>query len=519
MLQGILTGPAEYRGIRKNGTTIPVEVNANIITYAERQPQRILYIIRDISKRKLEEEELAREQYFLQTLMDNSFDHIYFKDRDGRFLRNSKAHAEFVGLTDPSQMIGKTDFDFFDPDYAREAYEDEQSIMRTGHLLMMEETNIRIGARETWLMTEKLPLKDGKGNIIGIFGISKDITERKKTQEALKESNERYRGIIERISDYIFTVYLENGEMVKTVHNSACVAVTGYTAEEFTIDPYLWFRMIVPEDRDRVGENTSRILSNTAADAIEHRIRRKDGVLRWIRNTPVLHHDSNGKLVSYDGIIVDITERKLAEEEVQKLLQEKELILKEVHHRMKNNMNTINSLLALQASALKEPRAVKALEDVESRVQSMMILYDKLYQSSSFTDVKIRDYLPSLMNQIIGNFPNYEFIKIESYIDDVVLSTKILEPLGIIINELLTNIMKYAFVGRHEGNIKLTASLKAGKVEVMIQDDGNGLPESVDFRHPDSFGLMLVKTLTEQLNGTIKIERGNGTKIMIEFDK
>jgi PAS domain S-box-containing protein len=476
-------------------------------------------ISRDITELKNIEERLAQEQYFLQTLMDTSSDYIYFKDLKSRFLRSSKAHAIYLGLTDPSQMIGKTDFDFFSTNHATEAYKDEQIVIRTGKALKKEEINSRINAPETWVLTEKSPLMDKNGNIIGTFGISRDITERKQAQEALKESNERYQGIIERISDYIFTVYLRNGVIINTVHNPACITVTGYTNEEFSADPYLWFNMVLPEDRDLVEEHTSHILSDTVPDAIEHRIHRKDGALRWIRNTPVLHHDPNGNLISYDGIIVDITERKLAEDKIIKLLQEKELILKEVHHRIKNNMNTINSLLSLQTSTLKEPKAVKALEDAESRVQSMMVLYDKLYQSSSFTDVSVREYIPSLVKQIINNFPNSDSIKIELKLDDVIFSTRVLQPLGIIINELITNIMKYAFIGKNEGLIKVSISLEGEKVKLVIQDNGNGMPESIDFNHSTGFGLMLVETLTKQLDGNIRIDRENGTKIVLELDK
>ena len=320
--------------------------------------------------------------------MDNSSDYIYFKDLQSRFTRTSKAHARSLGLADPVQTVGKTDFDFFDPEHARKAYADEQEIIRTGQGVRKEETNLRFNGPSTWVLTEKLPLRDREGRIIGTFGISRDITERKRDYERIKN-----------------------------------------------------------------------------------------------------------------------------------LLQEKETMLKEVHHRIKNNMSTVNSLLALQASTLSESQAVKALEDAGSRVQSMMVLYEKLYQSSDFTSISAREYIPALVDLIIGNYPNCGSVTVRKIVDDFVLDSRILNNLGLIINELLTNIMKYAFAGRACGSIGVFIRRKGSRVSLTIEDDGNGMPKGVDFENSAGFGLMLVRMLTEQLGGSISLERRNGTRIIIDFEK
>jgi two-component sensor histidine kinase len=124
-----------------------------------------------------------------------------------------------------------------------------------------------------------------------------------------------------------------------------------------------------------------------------------------------------------------------------------------------------------------------------------------------------------LAERIIGDFPNSHTVRIETEIEDFVLGVGVMQPLGIIINELLTNIMKYAFIGREDGLIRLSVSSRGAIVEVMIQDDGNTIPEGIDFTSSPGFGLMLVKSLTEQLRGNIRIERGKGTKIILEFER
>jgi PAS domain S-box-containing protein len=217
--------------------------------------------------------------------------------------------------------------------------------------------------------------------------------------------------------------------------------------------------------------------------------------------------------------IEDITERKAAEKAVEALLLGKDVMLREVHHRIKNSMNTIKSLLGLQAGLLSDPAAIDALEDSESRVQSMMVLYDKLYRSVNFSEISIKEYLPALVDEIIGNFPNSAFVRVEKDFADFSLDAKKMQSLGIIVNELLTNIMKYAFRGRAEGRICISAGLAGDRAALKIRDDGVGIPESVNFTTSSGFGLMLVRTLTDQIKGTIRIERENGTSILLEFPK
>jgi len=216
--------------------------------------------------------------------------------------------------------------------------------------------------------------------------------------------------------------------------------------------------------------------------------------------------------------IEDITERKEAEKKIKALLDEKNLILKEVHHRIRNSMNTIRGLLDLQASSLEDPNAIAALNDTKSRVQSMMMLYDKLYRSVDYIEISIKTYLFSLIDEIVANFPNSKLIRIEKNIDDFILDAKIMQSIGIIINELLTNIMKYAFTGNTSGVITVSVSRNGKKASIAVQDNGKGIPEEINFENSSGFGFMLVRTLTEQIGGNIRIERQKGTRVVLEFE-
>ncbi len=296
--------------------------------------------------------------------------------------------------------------------------------------------------------------------------------------------------------------------------NNGFTAITGFDRSEVIGEKTLDLH-IFSDDKDR-NKVIEELTTNGKVTGLDMNFRKKTGesVIGHLTAEMIMINGEQSILAS----IADITERKNAEDRIKKLLSEKELILKEVHHRIKNNMNTINGLLNIQASKLKDEAAIAALEDAGSRVQSMMVLYDKLYQSENINEVQAEKYIPDLIRQIIPNFPNSGSVKIEMNIADIALNVKVLSSLGIIINELITNIMKYAFTERSEGLITIAAFQKDNRVSISIQDNGIGIPESINFENSAGFGLSLVNMLTMQLNGTIKLERGNGSRFILEFE-
>lgn len=218
--------------------------------------------------------------------------------------------------------------------------------------------------------------------------------------------------------------------------------------------------------------------------------------------------------------ISDITERKTYEKQIHNLLDEKELILKEVHHRIKNNMNNIFILLSIQSTSQKNAETSKALQTAASRVQSMMVLYDKLYRSGNINEISINKYFPPLVNEIAAIYPTVNTVKINTDLEDIILSAKILSPLGLIINELITNSLKYAFTNITNGEITLMARQTGNHISIIYKDNGLGLPENMTPEKSSGFGMQLISMLVKQLSGNLKIEseRNVGTKYLIEFD-
>jgi PAS domain S-box-containing protein len=273
--------------------------------------------IRYALERTRTERELREQRTRLDMLLNNIPDRIYFKNHKGEFIQVNPALARFFGVSAPDETLGKTDADFFTEEHTAQAMKDEAEVMRTGKPLIgrVEKETFPDG-RTVWSLTTKMPLLDEKGAVVGTFGVSRDITDLKMAETALQTSEERYRRLLNSVTDYVYSVELKDGQAVATSHGPGCLAVTGYSPEEFRSDPWLWHRLIHPDERDQTVAAISRKTSSGEAFEIEHRIVRKDGEVRWVRNKHVPRTDADGRLVAYDGLISDITERKNARDEL-----------------------------------------------------------------------------------------------------------------------------------------------------------------------------------------------------------
>jgi len=207
-----------------------------------------------------------------------------------------------------------------------------------------------------------------------------------------------------------------------------------------------------------------------------------------------------------------ITRISESEEKIQQLLNEKNILLKEVHHRVKNNISSLGALLTMQLEFTKQPEAVSAIKDAIARVNSTRVLYEKLLKSDKYTDLPVRQFVEDIYREISLMFDDESQTRVSISIDDFFLSSDQLFPLGIIINELLTNIFKHAFILKDEGEIYISIRSEDDLVMFEIQDNGKGLPDNLSMESPDSFGLKLVKMLTKQINADLIMENRSDGK-------
>ncbi|POQ99673.1 hypothetical protein AU468_10205 [Alkalispirochaeta sphaeroplastigenens] len=342
------------------------------------------------------------------------------------------------------------------------------------------------------------------GEIVAIY---QDITERKRARQAVEE-RERYLRSILRTTDDGFAVISPTGTLIRL--NDAFCRIHGYSREE------LEGKALASLASD--GEEGARQLLETVLERgalhYETQHRRKEGGLFDIEFSFSSLHEPTPSIIAFCR---DITRRKQDESRIRALLQEKEMLLKEVHHRIKNNMTMMMSLLSLQAGVLRDPEAVSALEDAGSRLQTMAVLYDKLYRSESIEALSLGDYLPSLAEEVLETLVPSGRIEVRADLEEIVLEARTLSYLGIMVNELITNAVKHAFPEDAGGTISLEARRGEDVIEIVVADDGITMPSDVDLETSPGFGLSLLRALAQQLKGHLRIERGGGTRVILDI--
>ncbi len=516
----------EYRLKHKDGSWVWILDRSKIVEYDQAgKTLRIVGTHIDITEHKKTVEEHRKELLFTAAVIENVADgicvcHNIVDFPYVKFTVWNNRMTEITGYTmDDINRNGWYQTLYPDPELQMRAIERMQS-MRQGDDISREEWLITRADNTKRLLNISTTMINSEDGTAHVLGLMQDITERRQAEESLRSAEILYQNLVETSQDLIWQC---DSEGRYTYLNPAWENVFGYKLEEMLGRKFSEFQSPLIAERDL--QVFASLLQGNPVKNLETVHIGKDGrEIILIFNAKFLS-DSHGNMTGTCGTAYDITERKNNENKVKSLLAEKELILKEVHHRLKNNMNTVRSLLTLQSISLKDPLAISALQDTISRVEGMVVLYDKLYRSDNFKDISLLVYLPPLIDEILSNFPNSEFVKVEKKIDDFIVDVNMLQPLGIIINELLTNIMKYAFTGRDNNFIAVSATLTGKRVSIIISDNGHGIPESITFENSTGFGMQLVSMLTQQIGGSIRIERErerererDGSRFILEFD-
>lgn len=299
----------------------------------------------------------------------------------------------------------------------------------------------------------------------------------------------------------------------------SCHMLTGYPAKAFEDDPELLARLIHPDDLPAFQAHRQDPMQEPDNNSIVFRIRRADGEERWIEHLCQPVFGKNGVYLGNRGSNRDATDRKRAEDLLLASLEEKTVLLKEVHHRVKNNLQIVCSLLNLQAGQTKSPEAVRALQDTGGRVRSMALLHESLYRSDHLAHLNLAAYLDAVCTHIrkaaglgaAGIQFDCRWIDVSAEVDQAITC-------GLIVTELATNALKHAFPEGRSGRIAVALeSLEDGRTAMVVSDDGVGMPAAQDLSSPSTLGHQLVHMLVEKLAGTMEIRREGGTAFRIVF--
>ncbi|MEW6418322.1 MAG: PAS domain S-box protein [Nitrospirota bacterium] len=303
----------ETHVITKKGEIKDVAIKANLF---EVKGKKLMQgIFRDITERKKTDEALRESEQKYRDLYDNAPDMYHSFDKDGIIIDCNETEATMLGYK-KEEIIGRPVIDFFTEESKRLFKKDFPMLNKENKLINIEREFVRKDGTTFPAILNVFSEYDENGNFVKARTISRDITILKQAVKVLQESEERYKRLLESVTDYVYTVEIVEGYPVRTSHGPGCKAVTGYTPEEFAADPYLWYQMVYDEDKEAVAKQAERILSGEDVPPLEHRIFHKDGYIRWVKNSTVPRYDDRGNIIAYDGLVSDITERKRLEEQL-----------------------------------------------------------------------------------------------------------------------------------------------------------------------------------------------------------
>jgi PAS domain S-box-containing protein len=504
----------------------------------------IAVISTDITRHKRMEDALLLTRYSI----DSTPDTIVTVSQDGLFVDVNEGFCRSSGYS-RDELLSMTVHDI-DPEFTAEVWPAFWNKLKQSGSLIFETMHRS---------------KEGKNYPVEIMatyfeyngkeyhcGFAHDITERKLVEKRLQESEKRYRNVVQDQTEFICR-FLPDG-----THIFANEAYCSYFGKTCDLIINTQFKpSILQQDRQIVKEHFTSLTPQHPIATIEHRIVMPDGQIRWQQWNDRAIFDANGKLVEYQSVGRDTTDRKLMEEEILSLNQtleqrvkertdalmhlneemlseitqrkdverqlqltvtEKETLLKEIHHRVKNNLQIIASLLNLQSQYINDEKTLAVMKDSQNRIKAMALIHEKIYQSKSLDRIDYGDYLEKITRSLFESYGiSPKKIAMQIHAKNIVLHIDKAIPCSLIINELLTNSFKHAFPNDRTGEVRIDIKLDGDTLQLIFSDNGIGLPESITLNRTESLGMRLISGLIQQLKGTVEIKRGEGTTFVIAF--
>lgn len=511
-------------------------------------------IMKLLNELQVQKEELRVQNEALQIsenkyrmLVENSPDAIAIY-RDRKVVFGNSECLRLMGAHSKTDLIGKSLIEFVHPDFREFVIERMKKVTAKGTILpIAEEKFIILDGSEIDVEVKAMSVIFENKPAVQL--IIRDISDRKQTEIKLIESENRYKRITEGLTDYLYTVIVKNGKAVKTIHNEACKAITGYSSKEFSNDPYLWINMVVPEEKEKVAARFLKILNNIDLPPSEHRIICKNGKIRWIRDTSIPKYDLKGKLIAYDGVIKDITQQKQSELAIQ--LKNEELILSNaekdkffsiIAHDLRSPFNAFlgfTQMMAEELDSLSIKEVQKIAIGMKTSAMNLFHLLENLLEWSRFQrDVTGFNPKPFLLLPKIGEClePVLETatkkgITIAFDIPNDMLAYADSNMFGSIIRNLTFNAVKFTSKG---GKISLAVKNDPENfAEISISDTGIGMNKDIldnlfhlnetskrtgtDGEPSTGLGLIICKEFIEKQGGNIRVESKEGVGSTFRF--
>lgn len=504
----------------------------------------------DITSQKRAEKDLRESEKRFKDITENAREWVWEVDAQGKYIYSSPVVEKLLGY-DPQEVLNKHFYELFHPD-DREKLKEQAfaafAAKQTFHAF--PNRNLHKDGREIWLLTSGLPVLNEAGEFIGYRGVDYDITARQQAEEALEQARKEWEEIFQAIGHP--TIILDPDYSIQGA-NQATLDTLGMSGAEILHKKcYEIFHR--RDDRPAPGCPLEKMSQSGRWETVEMEIDALDGVF-LVSCTPIF--DCQGRLKKIFHLATDITSCKRAEAELQRYrghleslvqertvqltraneqlqreifehqrtaaklqtsLEEKEVLLREIHHRVKNNLQLISSLLNLQAAyqGEKDPREVFA--ESENRIRSLTLIHESLYQSKDFSRIEFTGYLRELLIRLLQAYkiPG-QSIKSAVEGNETYLDITQAIPCGLIVNELVSNALKHAFPEGREGEIQVTMMRMGDRNVLRVKDNGVGLPREADFQDKGMLGLQIVATLVNQLGGEMNYTANGGAEFTLTF--
>ena len=481
--------------------------------------QSLINLFAVAMQRRSAENDLEESERKYRKIFENVQDVFYQTDINGKIIEMSPSIERYSGFSRDYLIGRQVETVYQNPEDRIKLLE---LIKEKGEVNDYELTLENKDGETVYVSVNSHFLKDENNQPVGVEGSLRDIGARKKAERDLIATQQRLRIALDlaKMGSWEYDVASD-----MFTFDDQFYALYGTTAKDeggyqMSSNDYA-SKFIPPEVSSVVAEEIERTLSAddpSYSNEIEHVIVRADGEKRVIVVRNGIEKDEYGNTIKTIGVNQDITELKRVQNEIKEALNEKEMLLKEIHHRVKNNLMVISSLLNLQSRYIHDEEALDIFKESQNRAKSMALIHERLYRSTDLKRIDFGDYIRTLGNDLYHTYmPEEGHISLNMNLENLMVDINTTVPLGLIVNELITNSMKHAFAADVKGEININFYKNGDEFTLIIADNGVGLPADLDFKNTETLGLQLVNNLTAQIDGTIELDRRQGTRFKITF--
>lgn len=500
----------EKRYFHKQGHVVWILLSGSLVHDAQGQPLYFIGQIQDITERKQMEEALSESERRFRAIFNNTFQFTGLMTPDGTLIEANQTALDFGGIQQ-ADTVGKPFWEARWWTISQETQQQLQDAIATaakGEFIRYEVDVIGAGDTVATIDFSIKPVRDEAGKVVLLIPEGRDISDRKLAEEALRHHKEILQTIFDHIP--IMIVFYDATGQIQLL-NREVESVLGWSLTETREMDLLAECYPNPNDRTEILNHMFAATGKWQ----DFRTRTREG--RILETSWANIGLSNGTRI---GIGSDITERKQAEEKIKASLREKDLLLAEIHHRVKNNLHIISNLLYLQAQRSQDAQVGEILQESRNRVNSMALIHESLYRAQDFAQINLVEYLQKLSTNLLSIYQSTSNIirfSIKNK-NDILINIDQAIPCGLIINELITNALKHGCQNHRDNEVFVNLEMThQSQLLLTVGNTGDTLPANFNLQNPKSMGLKLVTMLVKQLKGSVEFERGDSTLFKIQF--